>query len=264
MAKRTVLPPAAKVRIAVQKPWRLSTSIATVGSSSTSRSGLLTSATAKRTRWVWPPESFCVRRPAMSWMPVSSSTSSTGERMGVERGHHLDQLAHREVAQEGARLEHRPDGARVDRRPRRRPEDRNGAGVGLEQAEQHVDRRRLACAVRPEQGDGLAAGDLEVDPAHGAHLAEGLGEIPELDAGGDGGRDGRDHATTLPSRAGLDGAVIRPSRGARSQPAATAAALDSSIARCGSLSTSERTNALPSCRTRYQVRLSTPGSEPPL
>ena len=74
-----------------------------------------------------------------------------------------------------------PTAPAVDRGLRRRPEDRDAAGVGLEQPEQHVDRRRLARAVRPEQRDGLARRDGDVDPAHGAHVAEGLGEPVQLD-----------------------------------------------------------------------------------
>ena len=37
---------------------------------------------AKRTRWVWPPESFCVRWSATSPRPVISSTSSTSNGAG--------------------------------------------------------------------------------------------------------------------------------------------------------------------------------------
>src|SRR5436190_420016 len=62
----------------VQNARRPSTSMATVGSSSTSNSGSQTSATAKRTRWVWPPESFSVRRSAMSATPTSSIPAWTG------------------------------------------------------------------------------------------------------------------------------------------------------------------------------------------
>ena len=43
-------------------------------------------------------------------------------------------------------------------------EDRDRACVGLDEAEQQVDRRRLAGAVRPEQRDGLAGRDRDVDP----------------------------------------------------------------------------------------------------
>ena len=61
-----------------QKACRPSTSTAAVGSSSTSRSGLLTRATANRTRCVCPPDSRWVRCRAKPVAPVSSGTSSTG------------------------------------------------------------------------------------------------------------------------------------------------------------------------------------------
>src|SRR5262249_1483954 len=82
VAKSTVRPRAASSRIVVQNAWRDSTSIATVGSSSTSSLGSLTSASAKRTRWVSPPESLFVRRSAMSPIPATSSTSSTASGRG--------------------------------------------------------------------------------------------------------------------------------------------------------------------------------------
>ncbi len=65
-----------------QKSRRASTSRATVGSSSTIRSGLLTSAIAKRNRWVCPPESLVVRRPAMSLTLAISITWSTSSGDG--------------------------------------------------------------------------------------------------------------------------------------------------------------------------------------
>ena len=65
-----------------QKACRPSTSTAAVGSSSTSRSGLLTRATANRTRCVCPPDSRWVRCRAKPVAPVSSSTSSTGNGFG--------------------------------------------------------------------------------------------------------------------------------------------------------------------------------------
>ena len=77
MANRIVLPRAAKPRMTSQKARRPATSRAAVGSSSTSSSGLETSATAARTRCVWPPESFCVRWSAKASAPVSASTSSS-------------------------------------------------------------------------------------------------------------------------------------------------------------------------------------------
>ena len=82
MANSTVLPRAANARIVDQKPWRLSTSRATVGSSSTSRSGSGTSARAKRTFCVSPPDSLLVRRSARSARPASCSVSSTSSGVG--------------------------------------------------------------------------------------------------------------------------------------------------------------------------------------
>ena len=55
---------------------------------------------------------------------------------------------------------------------------------GRVQAEQHVDRRRLAGAVRAEQRDRLAGRDRDVDAAHGLDRPVGLREVVQLDAGG--------------------------------------------------------------------------------
>ncbi len=71
-------PRRAYARIESQKACRASTSRAAVGSSSTISAGFPTSATANRTRCVWPPESRSTRRPASSAMPASSSASATG------------------------------------------------------------------------------------------------------------------------------------------------------------------------------------------
>jgi hypothetical protein len=52
--------------------------MAAVGSSSTSRSGSLTSATANRTRCIWPPDSLLHRRFASSSTPERRNASATG------------------------------------------------------------------------------------------------------------------------------------------------------------------------------------------
>ena len=78
------------------------------------------------------------------------------------------ELAHGQVAQQRARLEHRADGPardRLRRACRRRP--CTVPASGREQPEQHVDRRRLPGAVRPEQRDRLPCRDVEIDPADG-------------------------------------------------------------------------------------------------
>ncbi|WP_371814273.1 hypothetical protein [Phycicoccus sp. HDW14] len=49
------------------------------------------------------------------------------------------------------------------------------------QAEDHVDGRGLAGAVRPEEGQDLAAADREVDATDGLDVAEVLGHGAEGD-----------------------------------------------------------------------------------
>ena len=63
-------------------------------------------------------------------------------------------------------------------------EDRDGAAVARAVALEHLDRRRLAGAVRSEQAEDLALLDLEVDPADGLDLPVGLVQVVD----GDGGR----------------------------------------------------------------------------
>src|SRR5262249_6936166 len=50
------------------------------------------------------------------------------------------------------------------------PEDVRRPRGGDQQRDQHLDRRRLAGAVRAEQAEQLALGDLERDSAHGLDL----------------------------------------------------------------------------------------------
>jgi len=88
------------------------------------------------------------------------------ERRRVDRGHHRQQLANRQVLDQLAALEHRAEQSGVDRLARRVVEQRDAAGVGRQQSEQHVDRRRLAGTVGAEQRDGLATVNRDVDPAH--------------------------------------------------------------------------------------------------
>ena len=110
------------------------------------------------------------------------------ERRRVQRRDHRDQLARGQVLDQHAGLEHRADQCRrSDRVGRRAAEHGHAARVGLGEPEQHVDRRRLAGAVRAEQRDDLAGADRDVDAAHGLDRAvrrlEGLLEAPELDSG---------------------------------------------------------------------------------
>jgi hypothetical protein len=75
-------------------------------------------------------------------------------------------LTHAEVAKHASRLQHRADAAGLDRVLRRSSEERDRPLVRLLQAEEHVDGRRLARAVRTQERDGLARAHGDVDPAH--------------------------------------------------------------------------------------------------
>ena len=75
-------------------------------------------------------------------------------------------------------------------------EDADLAGVGRAEALQDLDGGGLAGAVGPENGDDLAAVDLEVDAAHDLAVAVGLAQAADADhrraLGAAGGRgDGR-------------------------------------------------------------------------
>ena len=61
------------------------------------------------------------------------------------------------------------------------PATRALPAVGLRQRAEHVDRRRLAGAVGPEEPEDLAGGDLEADAAHRLDLVEGLAQVVDLD-----------------------------------------------------------------------------------
>ena len=58
------------------------------------------------------------------------------------------------------------------------------AGVGLQDAVDHLDQRRLAGAVLAEQRVDFARADREADVVVGEHAREGLGDAAELQAVG--------------------------------------------------------------------------------
>ena len=82
MANSSVRPSATSAFMLAQNAWRVSTSIAVVGSSSTIRSLSPTIASANRTRWVWPPDSLSTRWSAKLVMPARFSVWSTGSGRG--------------------------------------------------------------------------------------------------------------------------------------------------------------------------------------
>ena len=61
------------------------------------------------------------------------------------------------------------------------PFDRDGAGIGLVDAEQDVHQRGLAGAVLAEQAEDLAGAEHEVDVVIGAHAAKALRDAAHFD-----------------------------------------------------------------------------------
>jgi hypothetical protein len=88
------------------------------------------------------------------------------QRPRVERREHRHELADGEVARQPARLQHRSDRSVRNRLGGRAPEDGDAAAIGRKQPEQHLERRRLAGPVRPEQRHRFAAFDRDLQVAH--------------------------------------------------------------------------------------------------
>lgn len=97
-----------------------------------------------------------------------------GHRRRIAARHEGDQLTDRDPGDRSALLEHRADLTGAHRLLRRASEEGDRALVRGVQAEQEGDRGGLARAVAAEQGDGLAAPYLQIDPVDGAHRAECL------------------------------------------------------------------------------------------
>jgi hypothetical protein len=107
------------------------------------------------------------------------------QRSGVHSGHHPEQLSHGEIADERPGLKHYSDRTGADGGLRRTAEHANSPGIGPREAEQHVDRGRLAGAVRAEQRDHFTGAKREIDAADRLHHVfrrpERLLEAAELD-----------------------------------------------------------------------------------
>ena len=108
--------------------------------------------------------------------PVSSSASSTSIGSGYSAAIIATSSRTERSRISCTGLEHRADHAGVDSLARGAAEDRDAAAVGLGEAEHHVDRRRLAGAIGPEQSCGLAGSDGHVDAAHRVNRSTGRGE----------------------------------------------------------------------------------------
>ncbi len=83
-------------------------------------------------------------------------------------------------------------------------QDADAAGLRGDRAGEHADGRGLAAAVRAEEPEDLASGDVEVDAVHGGEVAETLGEA----AHGDGDVGGREAGRPRPPPPVAAGTVL--------------------------------------------------------
>ena len=100
------------------------------------------------------------------------------------RGRH-DVLLHRHVQEQPQRLERARDPARGDlvrlEAEQRLALEPDVAGVGLVDAGDEVEERRLAGAVRPDHADDLALVDVQVELVDAREPAEALRDALELE-----------------------------------------------------------------------------------
>ena len=88
---------------------------------------------------------------------------------------------HREVLEQPTALHHRRNEPTGDCGPGLEAHDRDVAGRGDGQPENHVDGGGLPGSVGAEEGDDLTGLDGQVDPVDCDHRAEGAGDTVELD-----------------------------------------------------------------------------------
>ena len=158
-----------------------------VGSSRKTISGSLTSASATDSRCCWPPERSLTARLRFSPRSSASMSCVVGRRR-ADRS-----CAKRSMSSSTVRLREEGRGLELDADAlldplgvaarRRRPSTVSSPRVGLAQALEHLDRRRLARAVGPEQAEDLAAADLEADAVDRLHVAVRLAHVVDADDG---------------------------------------------------------------------------------
>ena len=164
-----------------QNARRLSTSIATVGSSRNTRSGSPAIAIANRTRCVSPPDSVSTRRPARVTRPARPSTASRASGAGDSAPGKIDELADPCPDRESSGLEHGAYPAGADRHARVEAPGADAARRGVEQPEHQPDCGALAGPVPAEERDRLAGLDREPAIVEREGAAKAAGGAVELD-----------------------------------------------------------------------------------
>ena len=165
--------------------------MATVGSSRNTRSGSPAIANANRTRCDSPPERVSTRRAGEAGRGRPARGSRRAAR-ATDRAPARDRPARRPArraagSRTGASRRRGPTGPRPAGAA---PSVRASPAVGSSRPSMIADGGRLAGAVRPEQGDGLAGGDREPDVVEREGLAEPARDAVEGDGAVAVGRSG--------------------------------------------------------------------------
>ena len=163
LESRTVLPLAACSRRNVRNQRMPCGSRPFRGSSRTRICGSPSKAEASPSRWRMPVEYVPTRRPAACSSPTSASTSSTRLARQPRQGRERAQMIARRAARMGAaRLDVDAEhaGVRCHRRDRAAVDERTAGGRARE-PDDHLERGRLAGAVRPEKARDRARANGE-------------------------------------------------------------------------------------------------------
>src|SRR6266446_4020586 len=170
-ARTTAVPWSAWSRISRSTSASLVPSSSPVGSSATSTSGLLASATASPARTAAPGQAYRVEQ-GVDAAPMAGPIAGAGDPLDQ-----LEVVPHGEVLQQVRALEQRADVTGAQRRALALGAvadpglpNVDAAAVGLVQAGQAGQQRRLARAGRPGHGDYLARRHDEGDAAQGQGL----------------------------------------------------------------------------------------------
>ena len=158
------------------------------GSSSSSTPGSTARARARAIRWRWPPESWD-GKPVGELLEVHELEQLVDPRLDLGLGALADLEAeghvavHGEVLERGVVLEHEADVALLRRQVGGVDAlDLDAPGVGLLEAGDDAQQRRLAATAGAEQRGELAGGDADGDVVEGDEVAEALADARDLDA----------------------------------------------------------------------------------
>jgi hypothetical protein len=188
------------------------------GSSISTSCGSNTSARASATRCCWPPESCAGKRSPCPAAHHVERRATLAACSLFEHLAHRQRVGHvlpdRQVREQRVVLEHHAEVALVRRRARDRlAVEQDLAGGRRLEAGQHHQRRRLARARRAQQGQELAAPDVQVELAHDqlnavVRLLDADEAHQRLGTVGHAARPGAGDAAGSAARSVMDGAGV--------------------------------------------------------